>query len=88
MNERVDNFPVRHIIASRLLAACKRQMQVNIYLKKNILRRLDEAREEDGFSRSAMIGRLVRRYLRKRDEKLGLLKKGGPRGGGAAAGGK
>lgn len=41
------------------------KLQVNVYLDKRIVRRLDEARKEDGFSRSAVIGRLVRRYLRK-----------------------
>ena len=53
------------------------KIQVNIYLDKSIVRKLDEARAEDGFSRSAMVGRLVRRYLKKREEKLGLANKSG-----------
>ena len=45
------------------------KVQVNVYLYRRIVRRLDEIRKEDGFSRSAMIGRLVRRYLRKLDKR-------------------
>lgn len=45
------------------------KVQVNVYLDKKIVRKLDEAREEDGLSRSAMIGRLVRRYLRKLEQR-------------------
>jgi len=41
------------------------KVQVNVYLDKKTVRKLDEVRKLDGFSRSAVIGRLVRRYLRK-----------------------
>jgi metal-responsive CopG/Arc/MetJ family transcriptional regulator len=43
------------------------KVQVNVYLDKKIVRKLDEVRNADGLSRSATIGRLVRRYLRKLD---------------------
>ncbi len=45
------------------------KVQVNVYLDRKIVRKLDEVRKEDGFSRSAMIGRLVRRYLRKLEKR-------------------
>lgn len=45
------------------------KVQVNVYLDKKIVRKLDEARKVDGFSRSAVIGRLVRRYLRKLEQR-------------------
>lgn len=45
------------------------KVQVNVYLDKKIVRKLDEVRKVDGFSRSAVIGRLVRRYLRKLEER-------------------
>ena len=45
------------------------KLQVNVYLEKSIVKQLDEVRKEDGLSRSAIIGRLVRRYLKKLDEK-------------------
>jgi metal-responsive CopG/Arc/MetJ family transcriptional regulator len=45
------------------------KVQVNVYLDKKIVRKLDELRKEDGLSRSATIGRLVRRYLRKREKR-------------------
>lgn len=46
------------------------KVQVNVYLERQIVRKLDQLRKEDGFSRSATIGRLVRRYLRKREERV------------------
>jgi metal-responsive CopG/Arc/MetJ family transcriptional regulator len=57
------------------------KLQVNVYLDKKIVRKLDEARKDDGLSRSAMVGRLVRRYLRKRDEKIAALEARGRRSG-------
>ena len=51
------------------------KVQVNVYLDKKIVRKLDEVRKADGLSRSAMIGRLVRRYLRKLEARKKL---GGP----------
>jgi metal-responsive CopG/Arc/MetJ family transcriptional regulator len=55
------------------------KVQVNVYLEKSIVRKLDEARKGDGLSRSAIVGRLVRRYLRKRDEKILAAGNGGRR---------
>ena len=45
------------------------KLQVNVYLDKSIVKQLDEVRKEDGLSRSAIIGRLVRRYLKKLERK-------------------
>jgi len=61
-----------HICRGYHAAMATDKVQVNVYLDKKIVRKLDEVREEDGLSRSAMIGRLVRRYLRKLERrKLG-----------------
>jgi metal-responsive CopG/Arc/MetJ family transcriptional regulator len=56
------------------------KVQVNVYLEKAIVRKLDEARSADGLSRSAVIGKLVRRYLRKREKRLETPKLPGQRG--------
>lgn len=45
------------------------KLQVNVYLEKSIVKQLDEVRKEDGLSRSGMIGRLVRRYLRRLEKR-------------------
>jgi metal-responsive CopG/Arc/MetJ family transcriptional regulator len=57
------------------------KVQVNVYLEKRIVRKLDDARKDDGLSRSAIVGKLVRRYLRKREEKLAALGNAGARKG-------
>jgi metal-responsive CopG/Arc/MetJ family transcriptional regulator len=54
------------------------KIQVNVYLDRKIVRKLDEVRKADGFSRSAVIGRLVRRYLRKLEERKSANPRGVP----------
>lgn len=62
--------------ASTIRRMATDKVQVNVYLDKKTVRKLDEVRKVDGFSRSAVIRRLLRRYLRK----LEARKQGGDSG--------